>query len=141
DGLELPPEAIAAIPGLQAMAQGEQQVDTFSGGRSILAASLGLAGAPGLGNDAESVLGAVGRNADQGPSLADIPVLVQPTTTKDGDDEFATEWRAVTEAWGDVLGQPVTGVQQGATVPNETGEADPVRYVKFERGVIVNSLA
>ena len=141
DGLELPPEAIAAIPGLQAMAQGEQQVDTFSGGRSILAASLGLAGAPGLGNDAESVLGAVGRNADQGPSLADIPVLVQPTTTKDGDDEFATEWRAVTEAWGDVLGQPVTGVQQGATVPNETGEADPVRYVKFERGVIVTSLA
>ncbi|MFL0447453.1 N-acetylmuramoyl-L-alanine amidase [Corynebacterium xerosis] len=141
DGLELPPEAIAAIPGLQAMAQGEQQVDTFSGGRSILAASLGLAGAPGLGNDAESVLGAVGRNADQGPSLADIPVLVQPTTSKDGDDEFATEWRAVTEAWGDVLGQPVTGVQQGATVPNETGEADPVRYVKFERGVIVTSLA
>ena len=141
DGLELPPEAIAAIPGLQAMAQGEQQVDTFSGGRSILAASLGLAGAPGLGNDAESVLGAVGRNADQGPSLADIPVLVQPTTMKDGDDEFATEWRAVTEAWGDVLGQPVTGVQQGATVPNETGEADPVRYVKFERGVIVTSLA
>ncbi|QGS34392.1 hypothetical protein FOB82_04920 [Corynebacterium xerosis] len=141
DGLELPPEAVAAIPGLQAMVQGEQQVDTFSGGRSILAASLGLAGAPGLGNDAESVLGAVGRNADQGPSLADIPVLVQPTTTKDGDDEFATEWRAVTEAWGDVLGQPVTGVQQGATVPNETGEADPVRYVKFERGVIVTSLA
>ena len=141
DGLDIPPEAIAAIPGLQAMAQGEQQVDTFSGGRSILAASLGLAGAPGLGNDAESVLGAVGRNADQGPSLADIPVLVQPTTTKDGDDEFATEWRAVTEAWGDVLGQPVTGVQQGATVPNETGEADPVRYVKFERGVIVTSLA
>ena len=141
DGLELPPEAIAAIPGLQAMAQGEQQVDTFSGGRSILAASLGLAGAPGLGNDAESVLGAVGRNADQGPSLADIPVLVQPTTTKDGDDEFAAEWRAVTDEYGDVLGQPVTGVQQGATVPNETGEADPVRYVKFERGIIVSSLA
>ena len=141
DGLELPPEAIAAIPGLQAMAQGEQQVDTFSGGRSILAASLGLAGAPGLGNDAESVLGAVGRNADQGPSLADIPVLVQPTTTKDGDDEFAAEWRAVTDEYGDVLGQPVTGVQQGATVPNQTGEADPVRYVKFERGIIVSTLA
>ena len=141
DGLDIPPEAIAAIPGLQAMAQGEQQVDTFSGGRSILAASLGLAGAPGLGNDAESVLGAVGRNADQGPSLADIPVLVQPTTTKDGDDEFAAEWRAVTDEYGDVLGQPVTGVQQGATVPNETGEADPVRYVKFERGIIVSTLA
>ena len=141
DGLDIPPEAIAAIPGLQAIAQGEQQVDTFSGGRSILAASLGLAGAPGLGNDAESVLGAVGRNADQGPSLADIPVLVQPTTTKDGDDEFAAEWRAVTDEYGDVLGQPVTGVQQGATVPNETGEADPVRYVKFERGIIVSSLA
>ena len=141
DGLDIPPEAIAAIPGLQAMAQGEQQVDTFSGGRSILAASLGLAGAPGLGNDAESVLGAVGRNADQGPSLADIPVLVQPTTTKDGDDEFAAEWRAVTDEYGDVLGQPITGVQQGATVPNETGEADPVRYVKFERGIIVSTLA
>ncbi|SQB96105.1 N-acetylmuramoyl-L-alanine amidase [Corynebacterium xerosis] len=141
DGLDIPPEAIAAIPGLQAMAQGEQQVDTFSGGRSILAASLGLAGAPGLGNDAESVLGAVGRNADQGPSLADIPVLVQPTTTKDGDDEFAAEWRAVTDEYGDVLGQPVTGVQQGATVPNQTGEADPVRYVKFERGIIVSTLA
>ena len=141
DGLDIPPEAIAAIPGLQAMAQGEQQVDTFSGGRSILAASLGLAGAPGLGNDAESVLGAVGRNADQGPSLADIPVLVQPTTTKDGDDEFAAEWRAVTDEYGDVLGQPVTGVQQGATVPNQTGEADPVRYVKFERGIIVSTVA
>ena len=141
DGLDIPPEAIAAIPGLQAMAQGEQQVDTFSGGRSILAASLGLAGAPGLGNDAESVLGAVGRNADQGPSLADIPVLVQPTTTKDGDDEFAAEWRAVTDEYGDVLGQPITGVQQGATVPNQTGEADPVRYVKFERGIIVSTLA
>ena len=141
DGLDIPPEAIAAIPGLQAMAQGGQQADTFSGGRSILAASLGLAGAPGLGNDAESVLGAVGRNADQGPSLADIPVLVQPTTTKDGDDEFAAEWRAVTDEYGDVLGQPVTGVQQGATVPNQTGEADPVRYVKFERGIIVSTLA
>lgn len=141
DGLELPPEAIAAIPGLQAMAQGEQQVDTFSGGRSILAASLGLAGAPGLGNDAESVLGAVGRNADQGPALADVPVQVPPATTRDGEDEFAVEWRAVTDEYGDVLGQPVTGVQQGATVPNETGEADPVRYVKFERGIIVSSLA
>ena len=140
DGLELPPEAIAAIPGLQAMAQGEQ-VDTFSGGRSILAASLGLAGAPGLGNDAESVLGAVGRNADQGPALADVPVQVPPATTRDGEDEFAVEWRAVTDEYGDVLGQPVTGVQQGATVPNETGEADPVRYVKFERGIIVSSLA
>ena len=141
DGLDIPPEAIAAIPGLQAMAQGGQQADTFSGGRSILAASLGLAGAPGLGNDAESVLGAVGRNADQGPALADVPVQVPPTTTRDGDDEFAAEWRAVTDEYGDVLGQPVTGVQQGATVPNETGEADPVRYVKFERGIIVSSLA
>ena len=141
DGLDIPPEAIAAIPGLQAMAQGEQQVDTFSGGRSILAASLGLAGAPGLGNDAESVLSAVGRNADQGPALADVPVQVPPTTTRDGDDEFAAEWRAVTDEYGDVLGQPVTGVQQGATVPNQTGEADPVRYVKFERGIIVSTLA
>lgn len=141
DGLDIPPEAIAAIPGLQAMAQGEQQADTFSGGRSILAASLGLAGAPGLGNDAESVLGAVGRNADQGPALADVPVQVPPTTTRDGDDEFAAEWRAVTDEYGDVLGQPITGVQQGATVPNETGEADPVRYVKFERGIIVSTLA
>ncbi|MEX3529398.1 N-acetylmuramoyl-L-alanine amidase [Corynebacterium xerosis] len=141
DGLDIPPEAIAAIPGLQAMAQGEQQADTFSGGRSILAASLGLAGAPGLGNDAESVLGAVGRNADQGPVLADVPVQVPPTTTRDGDDEFAAEWRAVTDEYGDVLGQPITGVQQGATVPNETGEADPVRYVKFERGIIVSTLA
>lgn len=141
DGLDIPPEAIAAIPGLQAMAQGEQQVDTFSGGRSILAASLGLAGAPGLGNDAESVLGAVGRNADQGPALADVPVQVPPTTTRDGDDEFAAEWRAVTDEYGDVLGQPVTGVQQGATVPNQTGEADPVRYVKFERGIIVSTVA
>ena len=141
DGLDIPPEAIAAIPGLQAMAQGGQQADTFSGGRSILAASLGLAGAPGLGNDAESVLGAVGRNADQGPALADVPVQVPPTTTRDGDDEFAAEWRAVTDEYGDVLGQPVTGVQQGATVPNQTGEADPVRYVKFERGIIVSTLA
>ncbi len=141
DGLDIPPEAIAAIPGLQAMAQGEQQADTFSGGRSILAASLGLAGAPGLGNDAESVLGAVGRNADQGPALADVPVQVPPTTTRDGDDEFAAEWRAVTDEYGDVLGQPITGVQQGATVPNQTGEADPVRYVKFERGIIVSTLA
>ena len=141
DGLDIPPEAIAAIPGLQAMAQGEQQADTFSGGRSILAASLGLAGAPGLGNDAESVLSAVGRNADQGPALADVPVQVPPTTTRDGDDEFAAEWRAVTDEYGDVLGQPVTGVQQGATVPNQTGEADPVRYVKFERGIIVSTLA
>ena len=141
DGLDIPPEAIAAIPGLQAMAQGGQQADTFSGGRSILAASLGLAGAPGLGNDAESVLSAVGRNADQGPALADVPVQVPPTTTRDGDDEFAAEWRAVTDEYGDVLGQPVTGVQQGATVPNQTGEADPVRYVKFERGIIVSTLA
>ena len=141
DGLDIPPEAIAAIPGLQAMAQGGQQADTFSGGRSILAASLGLAGAPGLGNDDESVLGAVGRNADQGPALADVPVQVPPTTTRDGDDEFAAEWRAVTDEYGDVLGQPVTGVQQGATVPNQTGEADPVRYVKFERGIIVSTLA
>ena len=141
DGLDIPPEAIAAIPGLQAMAQGGQQADTFSGGRSILAASLGLAGAPGLGNDAESVLGAVGRNADQGPALADVPVQVPPTTTRDGDDEFAAEWRAVTAEYGDVLGQPGTGVQQGATVPNQTGEADPVRYVKFERGIIVSTLA
>ena len=140
DGLDLPPEAAAAIPALQAMAEGEQ-VDTFSGGRSILAASLGLAGAPGLGNDAESVLGAVGRNADQGPALADIPVQVEPTTTIDGDDEFAVEWRAVTDEYGDVLGQPLTGVQQGATVPNDTGVADPVRYVKFERGIIVASNA
>ncbi|HHT31830.1 MAG TPA: hypothetical protein GX015_04695, partial [Corynebacterium sp.] len=61
--------------------------------------------------------------------------------TRDGEDEFAVEWRAVTDEYGDVLGQPVTGVQQGATVPNETGEADPVRYVKFERGIIVSSLA
>ena len=141
DGLDIPPEAIAAIPGLQAMAQGGQQADTFSGGRSILAASLGLAGAPGLGNDAESVLSAVGRNADQGPALADVPVQVPPTTTRDGDDEFAAEWRAVTDEYGDVLGQPVTGVQQGATVPNQTGEADPVRYVKFERGIIVSTVA
>ncbi|MFD5868470.1 N-acetylmuramoyl-L-alanine amidase [Corynebacterium sp. NPDC060344] len=140
EDLDIPPEAIAAIPGLQAMAQGEQ-ASTFSGGRSILAASLGLAGAPGLGNDAESVLGAVGRGADQGPTLAEIPVQAPPTTTYEGDDEFAAEWRAVTDAWGDVLGQPVTGVQQGATVPNDTGEADPVRYVKFERGVIVSSMA
>ena len=141
DGLDIPPEAIAAIPGLQAMAQGGQQADTFSGGRSILAASLGLAGAPGLGNYAESVLGAVGRNADQGPAQADVPVQVPPTTSRDGDDEFAAEWRAVTDEYGDVLGQPVTGVQQGATVPNQTGEADPVRYVKFERGIIVSTLA
>ncbi|MFC3850635.1 N-acetylmuramoyl-L-alanine amidase [Corynebacterium hansenii] len=155
DGLGLPPEAIAAIPGLQAMGDDkngagkngdgkkadDKQADTFSGGRSILAASLGLAGAPGLGNDAESVLGAVGRNADQGPSLADIPVVVQPTTAKDGDDEFAAEWRKVTDEYGDVLGKPVTGVQQGATVPNDSGTADPVRYVKFERGIIVNSIA
>ena len=87
------------------------------------------------------MLNAVGRNADQGPALADIPVQVEPTTTIDGDDEFAVEWRAVTDEYGDVLGQPLTGVQQGATVPNDTGVADPVRYVKFERGIIVASNA
>ena len=115
--------------------------EPFSGGRSILAASLGLAGAPGLGASAAEVLGAVGREPDQGPSLADVPVQVPPSTTIDGDDEFAAEWRAVKDAYGNVLGQPVTGVQQGATVPNETGEADPVRYVKFEHGIIVTSVA
>ncbi|WP_295628100.1 N-acetylmuramoyl-L-alanine amidase [uncultured Corynebacterium sp.] len=140
EDFEIPPEAAGAIPGLLAGGDGAT-AETFSGGRSILAASLGLAGAPGLGNDAGSVLGAVGRNPDQGPTLAEVPVQVPPSTTIDGDDEFAAEWRAVTDAYGDVLGQPVTGVQQGATVPNDTTEADPVRYVKFERGMIVTSMA
>ncbi len=111
----------------------------ITGARSILAAAFGVLGTPGLGQTADAIFEAVGKSIDEGPSIDDIPVLVQKILEIDEKNDLAAEWASVVEQFGDVLGQPQTGVQNGATVANPQGRADTLRYVKFDNGIITDS--
>ena len=105
----------------------------------MLASALGMLGAPGLGQTAEAILGAVGRSIENGPSIADLPVLIDQIIAIDEQNDLAAEWRHVTEEVGSVLGYAMSGIQNGSTVANNAGQADVLRYVKFSNGVITDS--
>lgn len=105
----------------------------------MLASALGMLGAPGLGATAEAILGALGRSVENGPSIDDLPVLVDQLLKINDDNDLAAEWRHITELFGNALGNALSGVQTGATLSNEQGQTDTLRYVKFENGVITNS--
>lgn len=114
-------------------------LDYISGARSMLASALGMLGAPGLGSTADAVLEAVGRSVENGPSIADLPILVEKIISINEQNDLAAEWRKVSEELGSVLGYAMSGIQNGATVSNGDGKADPLRYVKFSNGVITDS--
>ena len=105
----------------------------------MLASALGLLGAPGLGETADAILAAVGRSIENGPSIDDLPVLVQQIMDINAKNDLAAEWRSVNEQLGNVLGYALSGIQGGATVANNQGKADQLRYVKFSNGVITDS--
>ena len=111
----------------------------MSGARSMLASALGMLGAPGLGQTADAILGAVGRSIENGPSIADLPVLIDQIITINEQNDLAAEWRQVSEEMGSVLGYAMSGIQSGSTVANNAGQADALRYVKFSNGVITDS--
>ena len=119
--------------------QKAQALETVSGARSMLASALGMLGAPGLGQTADAILGAVGRSIENGPSIADLPVLIDQIITINEQNDLAAEWRQVSEEMGSVLGYAMSGIQSGSTVANNTGQADALRYVKFSNGVITDS--
>lgn len=108
------------------------------GSHSIFAAVLGLLGAPGIGQTADELIAAIG-GQDPQATIADIPVLVDIVLRADEDNDFAAEWREVLATLGGVLGEAESGVQTGGTVANDAGRADPLRYVKFSRGIITSS--
>ncbi len=114
-------------------------VEFISGARSMLASALGMLGAPGLGSTADAILEAVGRSIENGPSISDLPVLVDKIITINEQNDLAAEWRKVSDELGSVLGYAMSGVQNGATVSNGNGKADTLRYVKFSNGVITDS--
>ena len=119
--------------------QKAQALETVSGARSMLASALGMLGAPGLGQTADAILGAVGRSIENGPSIADLPVLIDQIITINEQNDLAAEWRQVSEEMGSVLGYAMSGIQSGSTVANNAGQADALRYVKFSNGVITDS--
>lgn len=119
--------------------QKAQALEAVAGARSMLASALGMLGAPGLGQTADAILGAVGRSIENGPSIADLPVLVDQIMTINEQNDLAAEWRHVTEEMGLVLGYAMSGIQSGSTVANNAGQADALRYVKFSNGVITDS--
>ncbi|MDK7199593.1 MULTISPECIES: N-acetylmuramoyl-L-alanine amidase [Corynebacterium] len=119
--------------------QKAQALETVSGARSMLASALGMLGAPGLGQTADAILGAVGRSIENGPSIADLPVLIDKIITINEQNDLAAEWRQVSEEMGSVLGYAMSGIQSGSTVANNAGQADALRYVKFSNGVITDS--
>lgn len=114
-------------------------LEAITGARSMLASALGLLGAPGLGETADAILAAVGRSIENGPSIDDLPVLVQQIMDINAKNDLAAEWRSVNEQLGNVLGYALSGIQGGATVANNQGKADQLRYVKFSNGVITDS--
>lgn len=105
----------------------------------MLASALGLLGAPGLGATADAILESVGRSIENGPSIDDLPVLIDKILAIDEQNDLAAEWRAISEKFGAVLGNAESGVQNGSTVSNNSGIADTLRYVKFDNGVITSS--
>lgn len=119
--------------------QKAQALETVAGARSMLASALGMLGAPGLGQTADAILGAVGRSIENGPSIADLPVLIDQIITINEQNDLAAEWRQVSEEMGSVLGYAMSGIQSGSTVANNAGQADALRYVKFSNGVITDS--
>lgn len=108
------------------------------GNQSILAAVLGLTGAPGIGYTAEEIL-SVTDEPDRQFTIADIPVTSDSVVTIEQDTPFASTWLEVTESFGEILGAARSGIQNGATLPNDEGIADALKYVKFEHGIITGS--
>ena len=117
----------------------DDALTVISGARSILAAAFGVLGTPGLGETSDAIFAAVGKSVEEGPSIDDIPVLVETILEIDEENDLAAEWASVVEQFGDVLGRAQSGVQNGATVANPQGRADTLRYVKFENGIITDS--
>ena len=117
----------------------DDALTVISGARSILAAAFGVLGTPGLGETSDAIFAAVGKSVQEGPSIDDIPVLVEKILEIDEKNDLAAEWASVVEQFGDVLGAAQSGVQNGATVANPQGRADTLRYVKFENGIITDS--
>ncbi|MCG7438853.1 N-acetylmuramoyl-L-alanine amidase [Corynebacterium freneyi] len=117
----------------------DDALTVISGARSILAAAFGVLGTPGLGETSDAIFAAVGKSVEEGPSIDDIPVLVEKILEIDEENDLAAEWASVVEQFGDVLGPAQSGVQNGATVANPQGRADTLRYVKFENGIITDS--
>ena len=117
----------------------DDALTVISGARSILAAAFGVLGTPGLGQSADAIFAAVGKSIEEGPSVDDIPVLVEKILEIDEENDLAAEWQSVVETFGDVLGEAQTGIQTGATVANPQGRADTLRYVKFDNGIITDS--
>ena len=117
----------------------DDALTVISGARSILAAAFGVLGTPGLGETSDAIFAAVGKSVEEGPSIDDIPVLVEKILEIDEKNDLAAEWASVVEQFGDVLGPAQSGVQNGATVANPQGRADTLRYVKFENGIITDS--
>ncbi|WP_431832918.1 N-acetylmuramoyl-L-alanine amidase [Corynebacterium freneyi] len=117
----------------------DDALTVISGARSILAAAFGVLGTPGLGETSDAIFAAVGKSIEEGPSIDDIPVLVEKILEIDEENDLAAEWASVVEQFGDVLGPAQSGVQNGATVANPQGRADTLRYVKFENGIITDS--
>ena len=117
----------------------DDALTVISGARSILAAAFGVLGTPGLGETSDAIFAAVGKSVEEGPSIDDIPVLVEKILEIDEENDLAAEWASVVEQFGDVLGPAQSGVQNGATVANPQGRADTLRYVKFKNGIITDS--
>ncbi len=117
----------------------DDALNVISGARSILAAAFGVLGTPGLGETSDAIFAAVGKSVEEGPSIDDIPVLVEKILEIDEENDLAAEWASVVEQFGDVLGPAQSGVQNGATVANPQGRADTLRYVKFKNGIITDS--
>lgn len=129
-------------PSLNPGTENSDNADTvaaISGARSMLASALGLMGAPGLGETADAILATVGRSVENGPSISDLPLLVEKILSINAQNDLAAEWRNVSEKLGPVLGNAMTGIQTGATVSNADGTTDTLRYVKFSSGVITDS--
>ena len=117
----------------------ENAVNAVAGARSILAAAFGALGTPGLGATADAIFAALGKSIEDGPSIDDIPVLVDTILDINEENDLAEEWQSIVEQFGDVLGEAQTGIQTGATVANDQGRADALRYVKFDNGIITDS--
>ncbi|MEJ5920294.1 N-acetylmuramoyl-L-alanine amidase [Corynebacterium sp. H78] len=112
----------------------------ITGARSMLASALGLLGAPGLAQSADAILESVGMSIQNGPSVDDLPILVEKLLDINEKNNLAEEWNRIVAAYGqDALGQVESGVQTGATLPTDSGNTDTLSYVKFDKGLITSS--
>lgn len=124
--------APAAAPAEQPM----DRVHVHAGNQSMLAGALGVQGSPALGGTADDVFGVVRPVRDAEPTIADIAVAPGPVLDRDADNAFAAAWRDIIAKHGDVLGEALSPIQVGASVPGADGTPRAVRFVKFAEGVL-----